>query len=131
MPKVYLIAQPTVTRAGKLPNLEPLAEHGEVHTVVQAGENPTDYPERNMRMIAERLKRFDANADFVVWAGGDTLAALMVGAVLERQGVARFRWLRYERRVDPVTGNRTDDGAVYIPHIINIYPQGDLNAVAS
>lgn len=131
MPRVFLIAQPTVTREGKMPNLEPLAEHGEVCTVLQAGDSPWAEPSRCMKIISARLLNFNAEEDSIAWAGGDTLAAVMVGAVLERYGHERVRWLRYERSQDPKTGRWVHEGAKYVPTVIPFYHGANGERVAS
>ena len=85
MSRVFLIAQPTIAKNGHLPDLTPLADYGEVTLVVEVGERP------------DRLKDFDAETDYLVWAGGDTLSAVMAGAILTQLGHRFFRWLRFER----------------------------------
>ncbi len=114
MPTVFLIAQPTIARSGSLPNLEPLGEHGNVKVLVPAGDRPTFQPTRTLEQIANRLKDFNPEEDFLVWAGGDTLAAVLTGVVLSDMGVERMRWLRYERGRNS-DGTRTDAGAKYVP----------------
>lgn len=119
-PRVYLIAQPTINRQAKLPKLEPLSEYGEVFTVVRSGDNPTFNPGRVLGIVFHRMKDFDAKLDYLVWAGGDTLAATMAGIVLERMQISEVRWLRYERKKLP-NGQRTDEGARYVPVKVTIY----------
>lgn len=119
MPTVYLIAQPTVSRNGSLPKLEPLAEHGDVRVLVPAGDRPAFQPERTLDQIYRRLENFNPNEDFLVWAGGDTLAALLTGVALIDRNVEKFKWLRYERGRDS-DGNRTDEGARYVPIEVNL-----------
>jgi hypothetical protein len=120
MPTVYLIAQPTVSRGGQLPKLEPLAAWGEVRVLVHPGEDPRYNPKRALDRIRSRLADFDPATDYIVWAGGDTLAAVLVGAVLSDFAVDEetpfecFRWLRWERGKDP-RGGRTDEGGTYVP----------------
>ena len=60
-----------------------------------------------------------------MWAGGDTLSAVMVGMYLAQNEIWQFNWLRYERRRLP-DGTRTDDGAKYVPVVIDLaYEDGD------
>ncbi len=126
MPTVYLIAQPTIARSGSLPNLEPLGEHGDVRVLVPAGDRPTFQPNRTLQQIAKKLEEFDPSQDFLAWAGGDTLAAVLTGVILEARGVEKFSWLRYERGRDS-NGQRTDDGARYVPIVVDLGdPQLDL-----
>lgn len=119
---VFLIAQPTISRR-KLPlNLGPLYEHGEVQVVLPMSDKPSFSPAKCYDVMAERLARFNPETDFLVWAGGDTLSAVMVGMILvnQEEPVWRFTWLRYERfRKDD--GTRTDEGAKYVPVVIDLY----------
>ncbi|HEV8176933.1 MAG TPA: hypothetical protein VGP44_04525 [Gemmatimonadales bacterium] len=120
---VWLIAQPSVKRDGTLPDLTPLRDHGEIRTIVAAGEYPAFNPERCLRIVASRLTDFDPQTDFLAWAGGDTLSAFITGIVLGQlsaRGVKSVRWLRHERPRDPVTRRRGDEGAYYIPVLVPI-----------
>lgn len=125
---VYLIAQPTVARNGSTPDLRPLAEHGEIRVLIAAGEYPTFHPERCRRLIEDRLKHFNPETDFLAWAGGDTLAAVMAGMVLadmaDENDWPTFRWLRYERGKD-AEGRRTEVGAHYAPIEVPTYNPAD------
>ena len=72
-----------------------------------------------MHVMASRFQGFNPDTDFLVWAGGDTLAALLVGMLLMEREVYRFQWLRYERkRLDD--GSRTDEGAAYVPITVDL-----------
>ncbi len=119
MPVVYLIAQPTVKRDGKLPNLEPLAVWGRVQVLLPAGDSPTFTPIRTYDRMEDRLQDYDPEKDFLVWAGGDTLAAVFLGGLLADMGIDKFTWLRYERPKLP-DGSRTDVGAKYVPVTIDL-----------
>lgn len=119
-PVVYLIAQPTVSRNKTKPfDLNPLYDHGEVQVVLPMGDSPTFTPIKCMDVIEKRLEAFDPDIDFLVWAGGDTLAAVMVGLALAQMEIWCFRWLRYERARLP-DGSRTDIGAKYTPVDIDL-----------
>lgn len=96
-PRVFLIAQPTIAKNGSLPDLTPLADYGDVTVVVEAGEYPSFRPSESWRRVVSRLQDYDAENDFLAWAGGDTLSAVMIGAALAAQGHRSFRWLRFER----------------------------------
>lgn len=96
VPTVYLIAQPTVKRDGKLPDTSPLSEYGEVKVLINSGEYPALHPERCRDLIEQRLAHFDQDRDFIAWAGGDTLAAVFAGVILERMGLHRVRWLKHQ-----------------------------------
>lgn len=120
-PVIYLIAQPTVSRKKAPVNLAPLYEHGEVKVVLPTGDSPTFTPVKCYEVMERRLADFNPDRDFLVWAGGDTLSAVMAGMILVNQEdpVWRFNWLRYER-VRNADGSRSDHGAKYVPVIIDL-----------
>lgn len=118
---VYLIAQPTVTGSGKFPKLEPLAEFGTIRVIVEAGDYPAFKPGMIFEKVKDKLRDFDAEKDYVAWAGGDTLSALMVGSCLAQMGHHSFRWLRFERGRDKVTNKRTEEGGSYTPVDVMLY----------
>lgn len=121
MPVVYLIAQPSIARGGSFPKLEPLAVYGEIRVLVQSGEFPTFNPAPCYEKIRERLRDFDPKVDFLAWAGGDTLSAVLAGLVLAEMGIDDFRWLRYERGRDKEDSRkRVDEGSQYWPVDVNL-----------
>lgn len=122
--RVFLIAQPTVKRDGAFPDLSPLAEHGDIVTVVEATSRATWAPEDTLDMIVKKMLSFDHEIDMVAWAGGDTLTAVMMGNVMAMLGVPYFYWLRYDRKRDRETGERLNEG-YYTPIKINIDPAYD------
>jgi hypothetical protein len=116
-PRVFLICQPTVKKHGKLPDLTPLQKFGEVTVCVPQGMKPSRVPETALRHLRTQMEDFDPRIDFLAWAGGDTLAAVLVGIVLHERGgngFGSFTFLRYERVRLP-SGDWTDEGATYQP----------------
>lgn len=120
-PTVYLIAQPTLSRRKPPINLAPLYEHGDVQVVLPMSDSPAFEPTTCYKVMEDRLRHFDPDNDFLVWAGGDTLAAVMVGMILvnQEEPIWCFKWLRYER-VRLEDGSRTDKGAKYVPVVIDL-----------
>lgn len=112
VPSVYLIAQPTVKRDGAVPDTSALGEFGEVKVLINSGEYPALHPERCLTLIEKRLETFDEAEDMIVWAGGDTLAAVLVGVVLERMQINAVRWLKFQRGWDG-DGNRDPEKSYY------------------
>ena|SRR5690242_10862319 len=104
--RVFLIAQPTIPKNGQLPDLTPLADFGDIKVVIEAGDYPSFKPGEAWKRVNDRLRDFDAEQDYLVWAGGDTLSSVMAGAALTQMGHRRFRWLRFERGVVKSTGER-------------------------
>ena len=123
---VYLIAAPAISRRKPPVNLNPLYVHGEVQVVLPMGDSPTFSPVKCFKIMDERLHSYDPDIDFLVWAGGDTLAAVMAGMLLAEREIWAFKWLQYNRfRLED--GTRTDDGASYAPVTIDLTdPQCDL-----
>lgn len=113
MSVVYLIAQPSVSRHSPGPRIESLREYGEVRTLVLSGEAPGNNPDATMNRIERRLSAFRYEQDYMVWAGGDHLAAVMAGWCLSELEVPYINWLRVDRPKDPVTGRRIDELAKY------------------
>ncbi len=108
--RVYLIAQPSVKRNGKTPDLSPLAEHGDVVVLIEAGVYPSHNPDRAFNLISTRMNNFDYTRDMIAWAGGDTLSSIMTGIALADLDVPWFWFLRYERKRDKDTGQRMSEG---------------------
>lgn len=124
-PVVYLIASPSVAK-DKAINLTPAYEHGEVHVVVPPGKAPVFEAELCMDIIEKHLEDFDPDVDYLLWAGGDALAAIMAGMALANMDIWCFTWLRYERRRLP-NGQRVNDGAKYVPVTIDLRNQESEN----
>lgn len=123
-PVVYLIAQPTVSRHKKPFDLSPLYEFGEVQVVCPLSDSPTFSPRKVLSTMEARLEHFDADQDFLVWAGGDTLSAVFVGMLLVEREVYSFRWLRFERDRETGSGRRLDTGK-YVPVLIDLCDSED------
>ncbi len=108
--RVFVLAQPTVDREGRMPNISALHEWGEVRFVVGADTPTTRQPDRASALLVERLAEFDPARDYLAWVGGDTLTALLAGYVLAVRQVESVRWLRFDRDRDPRTGQRIATG---------------------
>jgi hypothetical protein len=122
MSKVFLIAQPSVSREGTFPKLDALGEHGEVHVLVVQGDSASFRPNKTLDDILRQLAElYNPAEDFVVWAGGDTLAAVLTGIALERRGINEMTWLRYDRPYNQELRKRVDEGAKYVPIKIQLY----------
>lgn len=127
-PTVYLIAQPSISRTKKPIDISPLYEHGDVKVVLPIGDSPTRHPNESYCLMEDRLATFDPDRDFLVWASGDVLSAVMAGMILTNmeEPVWKFNWLRYERARDS-DGSRSHKGAKYVPVVIDLEePQLEL-----
>lgn len=123
MATVYLIMQPSVARDKPPLDLTPLYEHGDVKVLLPAGSYPTYQPDKCRKLIREGLAGFDETKDRLVWAGGDTLAAVMAGIVLERMGVNEVMWLRIDRKL--VDGKRVNAGMRYVPVKVSLITEDE------
>lgn len=110
---VYLLVQPTISRAGDTPDLKPLAAFGTVVVLVQAGDNPLHRSLATMDNIKKRLAGFDPRLDYLTAAGGGAIASVLVGVALSDMGVDQFTWLSAQRK--SVNGHRTNEIERYIP----------------
>lgn len=124
-PKVFLIAQPTVPKSGRLPDISPLAEHGDITVLIEAGDYPTFHPEECWKKIKSRLEKFNPDIDYLAWAGGDTLSAVMVGAVLVQMGHYSVQWLRFDRGYTPDKTDRVRTTGNYVPMMVHFFKGED------
>jgi hypothetical protein len=90
-------------------DVSPAAVYGEIRFILSAGDRTCSNPELSMDKLRRALADFDANHDFIVWAGGDPLSAIVTGMVLAELGIKKFRFLRFEKNRgtqpgQPVTG---------------------------
>jgi len=124
MGKVFLIQTPSIDRKGRSINIQAAAVHGDVLVVLDAGDYPTYRSAKCLDKVTHKLSEFNPDQDFLLWAGGDTLSAVMAGAVLYRFGLTRFRWLRFERFRNE-DGTRDNDRGEYHPIWVNLFPPTD------
>lgn len=92
MSKVYVL-QATRYQA----DVSPASVYGEIMFVLSAGDRTCSNPELSAEKLFDALEEFNPREDFIVWAGGDPLSAIMTGMVMERLGISKFRFLRFEK----------------------------------
>jgi len=90
-------------------DVSPAAVYGEIIFVLSAGDRTCSNPELSAEKLTKALKDFNYREDFIVWAGGDPLSAIVTGLVLSNLGMKKFRFLRFEKNRhtkpgQPVTG---------------------------
>ncbi len=78
-------------------DVSPAAVYGEIRFVLSAGDRTCANPELSIDKLRRALRDFDAHRDFIVWAGGDPLSAIVTGMVLHELGIKKYRYLRYEK----------------------------------
>lgn len=104
--KIWLIQQPTISRQGQQPNLQPaldlLSPDGEIVTLVEGGIYASKSPMGVRELIMNRLagEAIEAEKTAFLWAGGDTLLPILLGVVLADLSADEFTWLKYERIKD-------------------------------
>jgi hypothetical protein len=116
--RVFLIQPPTANKSGWVPDLSSATRYGAIVNVLGPEDQPSLSPGPCLRKIRYRLKDFTED-DYILFAGGDPAAMLLVGVAL-RDGITINRFaprsiklLRWERERDQ-DGRRTKMGA-YLP----------------
>jgi hypothetical protein len=121
-PIVFVIAEPSIpkVKTGRVIDLAPLQEYStDVRFLVMRGQFPTFQEDGLYTQIKNSLEgNFFPMRDYIVWAGGDALAAVMSGMAIGSLGIERFRWLRHERSKLP-DGTRDASRGRYVPIWIN------------
>lgn len=112
---VYLVQEPTIPKAtGRTLDTTPLLWWGKVRILMERTQVASFRPSQAFVQINERLKDFNPDKDYIAVAGGDSLAVIMVGAVLAKHGHSYFKWLRFERSKLP-DGSRDPSSGAYVP----------------
>ncbi len=78
-------------------DVSPAEIYGKVEYVLGAGDRTSSNPDMSARKLFKALEQFDAEHDFVLWAGGDPLSCMLTGAVLAELGILRYKYLRFEK----------------------------------
>lgn len=92
-------------------------QYGKFDFIFSQDESPTRTPGPCLFKARQRLRSFDPNEDFLLWAGGDPTALLLVGAVLAELNLHQIKYLRWERNRLP-NGERS--GGFYVPTNLNM-----------
>ncbi|MDI3309276.1 MAG: hypothetical protein QJR07_19535 [Acetobacteraceae bacterium] len=113
---VYLVQEPTVPKraTSRVIDTTPLLWWGKVRILMERTQVASYRPAQAFIQINERLKNFDPEKDYIAVAGGDSLAVIMVGAILAQLGHSHFRYLRFERSRLP-DGTRDPSSGAYTP----------------
>lgn len=100
-------------------DVSPAAVYGDIIFVLSAGDRTCSNPELSSEKLERDLKNFNYKEDFIVWAGGDPLSAIITGMVMVKLGIMKYRFLRFEK----TQGTRVSGGAVtgfYSPVEVNL-----------
>jgi len=100
---------------GSGPDYAALSKFGQIVTLTESSDNVVNDSPFISKQIRERLIGYDPRIDYMVWAGGDPLAAVLVGAILGKMGFNHIKWLRFDRLINPETGRRMTWKGNYMP----------------
>lgn len=111
---VYVICEPSDRRDGTPAyDVSPAAVYGPIKYIIPRGHpSPSRDTSTALATIDEVLMDFDAGSDYILWAGGDPLAAVLVGHVL-MDNVNSYSYLRWEKNPTSIGGN-------YVPVTVDI-----------
>lgn len=118
MSRVFVINQPQ-SRPGQFTyDVSPAKQYGEVIFLFRADQPaPSADPHWATRHAYRVLSDFNGD-DFLVWAGGDPLGAVIAASVASDVNEGRVKYLKWERDRDR-TGERTG-GGYYVPIVLDI-----------
>lgn len=106
--RVFVVHDRSAGVDGRPVNLSAALSYGRLVPIFQERDWPGMNSEQGCRQIERRLRTYDPEKDFLLWAGGDPMALVMLGAWLFGNGIDQSRWLRHNRKRD-AQGNRTDE----------------------
>lgn len=92
----YIVAKPKPGPQGNTYDVSPAQEYGEIEFIFDAYENPSANPRTSIEKIRLKLGHFNPKTDYIVTAGGDPYAAILVGYVMCELNLP-LRYLRFER----------------------------------
>lgn len=128
MPSVYIINQPREnprSRFGTSYDVSPAMQYGEIKFVFTEDEFPS--PSADLKRAVEHawnvLADFDAESDYVVWAGGDPISMLIVAPILFDIAQDNVRYLKFERGRG-VNGEKIQAG-YYMPKTVTLFNEED------
>lgn len=106
-------------------DVSPAAVYGDIRFVLSPSDRSCSNPELSLGKLFKELEEFRPREDFIVWAGGDPLSAILAGMVLAELGILKFRFLRFEKNRhtkpgQPVTG-------FYSPVEVNLEVEQDTH----
>ena len=107
--RVFLVHAPRVGVHAKNIDLGPAGEFGTVTPILAAGDHPGLTPITACKKISAVLADFIPDEDYLLWTGGDPVGLVLVTGHILALGHKRIRWLRFSRKLDPVTKLRTQE----------------------
>lgn len=72
------------------------SRYGEIVTVLDKNDRPSQMPGQNLHKVRRILKDFEPG-DFILWAGGDPLAMQLVGIALAELNIKSYNFLSWDK----------------------------------
>lgn len=102
MSTVFIVNQPQVLEGRAVYDIAPASEYGRIEYVFPLSFGPaSSKPDEAAAHAARVLNAFDAERDYLVWAGGDPLANIIVAGILADYTDGRFTFLKWDKSQDP------------------------------
>jgi hypothetical protein len=118
MSRVFVINQPHERPNLPAYDVSPASQYGEIIFLFRADQPaPSADPGWATRHAYRVLRNFSAD-DFLVWAGGDPLGAVIAASVAADVTDGKLKYLKWERARNR-TGERTG-GGYYVPLVLDI-----------
>jgi hypothetical protein len=119
MPKVFIISTSYI-RGTEGPDFNQLSDFGELVFVLDNSANAIEYSRQASNRVAKVMNDYDNEKDYIVWAGGDPFATLLIGSWLGHQDFDTIKWLRFDRYIDETTGKRYPWKGRYVPVTVKV-----------
>lgn len=113
MAKVFVIQDPGISR-----DFSSALDYGNLVFVLEKNDRPSYDSRSSHKKIRESLDGNFSPEDYIVWAGGDPMAPVLVGIVLQEIGFSSFKNLRWERVRDK--NKKRTGGGYYVPVTVDL-----------
>ncbi len=113
MAKVFIIQDPGIAR-----DFSSATDYGSLYFLLEKNDRPSYDPKAVYSKLRRLLENNFSSSDYIVWAGGDPMAPVLVGMVLREFGFSQFKNLRWERVRDR-NKKRTGEG-YYVPVTVSL-----------
>jgi len=95
-------------------DITPASQHGEFRFIFPNGfRAPSSCPDDAVEHATSVLADYDPDSDFILWAGGDPIASVIVAGILADMTDGRISFLKWDKYV------RTGGG--YVPVELNLF----------
>lgn len=122
MQKTYSSSVFVVHESPKRRDFQSADKYGKLDFLLNQDERPSLNPTAAYQSILKKLEQSYDERDYIVAAGGDPIAPLLVGYALRDLGVEGFKYLRWSRkRLED--GSFSRDIGFYVPTQFNPKPR--------